>query len=89
MKRKEFLKSLVALAVVASPMAALITSAIPTGYIHCYGGSDDNIPDGWLICDGTYGTPDLRANFQISKPTEDGKPSWTMKYIMKTNKPEL
>lgn len=27
------------------------------------GGGVDNIPDGWNLCDGTNGTPDLRDKF--------------------------
>jgi hypothetical protein len=28
-----------------------------------FSGLADQIPDGWTICDGTNGAPDLRGNF--------------------------
>ena len=39
---------------------------IPGGTIAAYRKPENNkIPDGWLICDGTEGTPDLRGRFIV------------------------
>lgn len=35
----------------------------PVGAILMWGGSVGSIPDGWLLCDGDNGTPDLRSRF--------------------------
>ena len=36
---------------------------IPRGVIVMWSGKLSAIPDGWALCDGTAGTPDLRAKF--------------------------
>lgn len=36
---------------------------VPQGAIIMWSGSLSNIPDGWGLCDGTNGTPDLRDRF--------------------------
>ena len=38
---------------------------IPSGVIVMWSGSIKNIPTGWLLCDGTKGTPDLRERFVL------------------------
>ncbi len=38
---------------------------IPSGFIGMWSGSADAIPSGWLLCDGTNGTPDLRGRFVL------------------------
>jgi hypothetical protein len=38
-------------------------ATIPTGLIAIWSGSVGSIPSGWLLCDGTNGTPDLRNSF--------------------------
>jgi len=38
-------------------------SLIPPGTIVAWYAIDKPVPDGWLICDGTNGTPDLRGKF--------------------------
>jgi hypothetical protein len=38
---------------------------IPSGLISIWSGSVGSIPSGWVICDGSNGTPDLRSNFVI------------------------
>lgn len=38
---------------------------IPSGGIIIWSGASTAIPDGWLLCDGTNGTPDLRDRFVI------------------------
>src|SRR5690625_178239 len=35
------------------------------GVIVMWSGSSDNIPEGWALCDGTNGTPDLRDRFIV------------------------
>jgi len=44
---------------------AFVRSIIPTGIISMWSGSIGSIPSGWLICDGTNGTPDLRNRFIV------------------------
>jgi hypothetical protein len=39
--------------------------AIPSGGIIIWSGSTGSIPSGWLLCDGTNGTPDLRDRFIV------------------------
>jgi microcystin-dependent protein len=39
--------------------------AVPSGIISLWSGSTGSIPSGWLLCDGTNGTPDLRDRFII------------------------
>jgi hypothetical protein len=40
-------------------------AAIPSGFIGMWSGSVASIPTGWLLCDGSNGTPDLRDRFVI------------------------
>ena len=37
--------------------------SLPAGLIVMWGGVVSAIPSGWLLCDGTNGTPDLRSKF--------------------------
>ena len=39
---------------------------VPPGTIVMWSGSIADIPDGWALCDGTSGTPDLRDRFILS-----------------------
>lgn len=39
--------------------------SIPTGIICIWSGSIGSIPAGWALCDGNYGTPDLRDRFVV------------------------
>ena len=41
------------------------TPSIPTGCILLWSGSTGSIPSGFLLCDGTNGTPDLRNSFIV------------------------
>lgn len=45
--------------------APTTSAAIPTGGIIIWSGSTGSIPSGWLLCDGSNGTPDLRDRFII------------------------
>ena len=40
-------------------------TSLPTGCILLWSGSAGSIPSGFILCDGTNGTPDLRNNFII------------------------
>ena len=40
-------------------------TSIPTGIIAIWSGATNAIPTGWLICDGTNSTPDLRDKFIV------------------------
>lgn len=41
-------------------------AVLPTGLILLWSGSIASIPGGWVLCDGTNGTPDLRDRFVIA-----------------------
>lgn len=44
----------------------LTAAVIPAGLIVMWSGAAVDIPDGWTLCDGTAGTPDLRDKFIVS-----------------------
>jgi hypothetical protein len=44
---------------------AFVRDIIPAGIISMWSGSIASIPTGWLLCDGTNGTPDLRSRFIV------------------------
>jgi len=44
---------------------AFVRSILPAGVIMMWSGSIASIPAGWLLCDGTGGTPDLRDRFIV------------------------
>lgn len=44
-------------------------SVLPTGIILLWSGSIATIPAGWLLCDGSLGTPDLRDRFLVGAGT--------------------
>ena len=48
-------------AFVGTAIAAIVT--IPAGVITMWSGSIASIPSGWLLCNGSGGTPDLRDRF--------------------------
>lgn len=41
------------------------SSSIPSGVIVMWSGAANNIPNGWLLCDGNNNTPDLRNRFIV------------------------
>jgi len=43
-----------------------IDKSIPSGVILMWSGSVESIPAGWYLCNGSNGTPDLRARFVIA-----------------------
>lgn len=44
---------------------AFVRSIVPAGVILLWSGSSASIPTGWLLCDGTNGTPNLRDRFVV------------------------
>ncbi len=44
---------------------AFVRDIVPTGVIVMWSGSVATIPSGWLLCDGTNSTPDLRNRFIV------------------------
>lgn len=42
-------------------------SNVPTGGIIIWSGASNAVPDGWALCDGTNGTPDLRGRFVLGE----------------------
>lgn len=42
-----------------------VTNGFPSGGIIIWSGSSAAIPSGWLLCDGTSSTPDLRDRFVV------------------------
>jgi hypothetical protein len=47
-------------------------SLIPSGIICMWSGSIATIPDGWFLCNGSNGTPDLRDRFVIAATSDNG-----------------
>ena len=43
----------------------LLKKLVPTGCIMFWSGSTEDIPEGWVLCDGNNGTPDLRNRFVV------------------------
>lgn len=49
----------------AAAVASIPDASIPTGGIIIWSGAADAIPDGWALCNGENGTPDLRGRFVL------------------------
>lgn len=45
------------------------SASIPAGFIGIWSGSADDVPNGWHLCDGNDGTPDLRDRFVLGAGT--------------------
>jgi hypothetical protein len=45
--------------------AFVLTNGVPSGAIVMWSGSIASIPSGWLLCNGSSGTPDLRNRFVV------------------------
>jgi len=45
--------------------AFVLANGFPSGVIVLWSGSVASIPSGWLLCDGSSGTPDLRDRFVV------------------------
>lgn len=52
-----------------SQIAYMIQTELPAGFIGMWSGSAASIPTGWLLCDGTNSTPDLRDRFIVGAGT--------------------
>jgi len=50
---------------VTSNVQTQINTAMPSGGIIMWSGSIASIPSGWVLCDGTNSTPDLRDRFVV------------------------
>lgn len=50
---------------ILASLNALSGGIVPSGCILAWSGAVSAIPDGWLLCDGTNGTPDLRGRFLL------------------------
>jgi hypothetical protein len=50
---------------IATTAFVLANVGLPSGAIVLWSGSIGSIPSGWLICDGTNSTPDLRNRFVV------------------------
>jgi hypothetical protein len=48
-----------------------VRNIIPSGIITMWSGSIATIPSGWLLCDGTNSTPDLRDRFIVGANADD------------------
>lgn len=48
-----------------APYAIYAANGTPVGGIIMWSGSVDQIPEGWALCDGANGTPDLRDRFIV------------------------
>jgi microcystin-dependent protein len=47
------------------PNGNMSSIQFPKGMIILWNGSESNVPQGWAICDGTNGTPDLRGRVAV------------------------
>jgi hypothetical protein len=50
---------------------AFVRDIIPSGLISMWSGTIATIPSGWLLCNGSSGTPDLRDRFVIGANADD------------------
>ncbi|MDR1729940.1 MAG: hypothetical protein LBR52_04690 [Prevotellaceae bacterium] len=46
-------------------LEAKIVPSIPSGVITMWSGNGNNVPEGWVICNGLNNTPDLRGRFIV------------------------
>lgn len=51
---------------------AFVKDIIPSGVILLWSGSIATIPTGWVLCDGTNSTPDLRDRFVVGADADSG-----------------
>jgi microcystin-dependent protein len=51
---------------------ATAAARIPSGLISMWHGTIANIPSGWVLCDGTNSTPDLRSKFVMGAADQAG-----------------
>lgn len=53
------------------PLKALQRAVTPVGLISMWSGSTEAIPEGWHLCNGENGTPDLRGRFVLGSNGSD------------------
>lgn len=46
-------------------LAAAFQGSVPSGCILIWSGAEGEIPEGWALCDGQDGRPDLRSRFVV------------------------
>ena len=51
---------------------AFVKNSLPAGVIVMWSGNAENVPAGWVLCNGQNGTPDLRNRFVIGAPAAVG-----------------
>jgi hypothetical protein len=56
----------------SSTSVLTIESLLPRGVVVMWSGTIATIPDGWALCDGSNGTPDLRNKFIVCANADDG-----------------
>ena len=49
----------------------VLTAPFPRGVVVMWSGSFTNVPEGWGVCDGSNGTPDLRDRFVVGASQSD------------------
>jgi microcystin-dependent protein len=59
------LKTLSIISTSITNLEAFTAICQPVGAVQMWSGSVSNIPDGWALCNGTNGTPDLRNRFVV------------------------
>jgi hypothetical protein len=55
----------------SAPVFPASVALVPSGGIIMWSGSIASIPSGWLLCDGTNSTPDLRDRFIVGATSDD------------------
>ncbi len=53
-------------------LRALQDALLPRGLIALWSGRIADVPDGWAVCDGYNGTPDLRDRFVVGARSDSG-----------------
>ncbi len=56
---------------VANISTTVVNYLVPTGGIIMWSGTILSIPSGWLLCDGSNSTPDLRNRFIVGADADD------------------
>jgi len=49
------------------------SAGVPSGVISPFNGPESDVPDGWTLCDGKDGSPDLRDRFVVGAEGSYGK----------------
>lgn len=65
----------------ATLVPSMTSRTIPPGTILLWYGNVDDVPSGFVICDGTQGTPDLRERFVMGAGATNAKDSGTSAHL--------